>query len=190
MSSLRARLLLPLLLSAFLSASGLSGCLWLPDWPIADKVEPDPSTDNRPFAHCNPRPNRWEPILVGAATGSRTVECRIRGAESVLWTLSTEVDEEQPTLELDPSLLVELAPELRTPLVLGRDVESVRLRRDMLPWSPRPYVAVLRASVQLPGEVTTKRWPILVIPAADELDSRLPSPLSEPSGDEDSEGAR
>lgn len=189
MSSLRTRLLLPLLLSTVLATSGLCGCLWLPDWPIPDKVEPAPSSDNLPFAYCNPRPNRWEPILVGAATGSRTVECRIRGAESVLWTLSTEVDDEQPTLELDPTLLDQLAPELRTPLVLGRDVESVRLRRDMLPWSPRPYVAVLRASVQLPGEVTTKRWPLLVIPAADELESRLPSRLSNPSGDDQSEGA-
>ena len=170
-----AQIISRIALSVGIAGTLLSGCLWLPEWPIPDKIEPEPTSESLPFAHCNPRPNRWEPILVGAATGPRRVECRIRGAESVLWTLSTAVNDDEPVLELDADLLEELAPQLRTPLILGRDVESVRLRRDSLPWSPRPYAAMLRASVQLPGEVITKRWPILVIPAADELQAQLPS---------------
>jgi len=167
---------------SLLALSLMSGCLWLPNWPIPDKVEPEPSGTTFPFAHCTPRPNRWEPVLVGAMTGPRTVQCRIRGAESVLWTLSTEVDGDEPFLDLDEGLLEELAPQLTSPLVLGRDVEAVELHRESLPWSPRPYGAVLRASVQLPGEITTKRWPILVVPAADELQGLLASPPEPPAG--------
>jgi len=151
----------------------LPGCLWLPNWPIPDKIEPEPSGETLPFAHCSPRANPWEPVLVGAATGPRSVQCRIRGAESILWTLSTEVDEDNPFLDLSENLLQELAPQLTSPLVLGRGVEGVELHRESLPWSPRPYGAILRASVQLPGEVTTKRWPVLVIPAADELEGLM-----------------
>ena len=160
----------------------LPGCLWLPNWPIPDKIEPEPSGDTLPFAHCSPRANPWEPVLVGAATGPRSIHCRIRGAESILWTLSTEVDEATPFLDLDENLLQELAPQLTSPLVLGRGVEGVELHRESLPWSPRPYGAILRASVQLPGEVTTKRWPVLVIPASDELEGVLAAPHLEQSG--------
>lgn len=163
----------------------LPGCLWLPNWPIADKIDPDPSGEALPFAHCSPRANPWEPVLVGAATGPRSIHCRIRGAESILWTFSTEVDEANPFLDLDEDLLQELAPQLTSPLVLGRGVEGVELHRESLPWSPRPYGAILRASVQLPGEVTTKRWPVLVIPAADELQGLLSAPAPNLPGGED-----
>jgi len=101
-----------------------------------------------------------------------------------LWTLTTEVDDDDPVLDLDSQLLEELAPVMASPLVLGRNVEGVELHRESLPWSPRPYAAVLRASVQLPGEVTTKRWPVLVIPAADELDQLSVLPGGTPREEE------
>lgn len=170
------------LMSLLLALPVLPGCLWLPDWPFADKVDPDPPTDTLPFAYCSPKPNRWEPVLVGAITGPRSVQCRIRGAESILWTLDTEVDESDPLLGLDVGLLEDAAPVLSGPLILGRNVEGVTIDRDSLPWSPRPYGAILRASVQLPNEVTTKRWPILVVPAADELEGTFSANPGEPTG--------
>ena len=162
----------PRLISVLIAALMLPGCLWLPDWPIPDKVDPDPPENLLPFAHCSPRPNKWEPIVVGDISGPRSVHCRIRGADSVLWTIDTEVDDDDPILGLDPALLEDSAPVQDGPMILARDVESIDLYRSTLPWSPRPYAAILRAAVQLPGgEVTTKRWPVLVVPGADELTS-------------------
>jgi len=87
-----------------------------------------------------------------------------------LWTLDTEVDDEDPILGLAPSLLEDAAPDVDGPLILARNVESIVLHRESLPWSPGPYAAMLRAAVALQnGEVTTKRWPIVVVPSADEL---------------------
>ena len=184
MASLSATLHLRLALS-FVALGCMGGCLWLPNWPLQDKVEPAPVENNFPFAHCTPRPNRWEPVLLGAATGPRKIECRIQGSESILWTLTTEVDEDDPVLDLTPQHLEELAPTMSSPLVLGRNVEGIELHRESLPWSPRPYAAVLRASVQLPGEVTTKRWPVLVVPAADELDQLAVFPGGTPREEDD-----
>ena len=97
------------------------------------------------------------------------------------------MDEDDPFLDLDPALLEELAPDISSPIILGRDVEGVELHRESLPWSPRPYSAILRASVQLPGEVTTKRWPILVVPSADELEGLLASPPGQSNGGDGAE---
>lgn len=145
-----------------------AGCLWLPDWPIPAKIDPetpeDPDADL--IAFCTPRPRRLEPVLVGPPDDSRDVRCRIRGAATVTWSLrgieGTEMEE--------------------VDLTLATGVERIVLHRSSLPWSPRPYEIelVLRAERE-DGGGGDESWPLRVVPGGGDL---LSPPEPDTSGEE------
>jgi hypothetical protein len=140
---------LALLLAA---AAPLPACLWLPNFP-PDHGEPptEGPQDDRLVSHCSPHASPTRPVLVSAEEGPRRFQCRIRGADEVLWTFDPLGD---------PGIL---------PFALGTGVQDVDLHREDLPWSPRPYEAELEVRARAGGTEITVTWPLVVVPSAGEL---------------------
>ena len=150
---IRRALAIPTL--ALAAAFGAAGCLWLPEFPGPDKIDPDtPGDTDELIAFCSPRPRLRERVLVGGSTDHREVRCRIRGAHTVTWRL----------LGIDDTPMEDLD------LLLATGVERVVLHRSSLPWSPRPYTVelYLRAERENGGGMD-ESWPLLVVPDGDEL---------------------
>ncbi len=163
----------PIVVLLFVLAGG--GCLWLPDLP-PDKIDPptaDDDDDSSLISFCTPRPRSAEPVLVGGPTLVRELRCRVRGAQTITWTL----------IGLDGT------PLEGRELVVASGVERIELHRDSLPWSPQPYRVDLVLSVfsQTQGTAFAPPWPLVVVPDADDLVN--PEPLLGPQpGLEEEEG--
>ena len=134
---------------------GAGGCLWLPEFPLPDKIDPvTPGDTDDLIAFCTPRPRRREPVLIGGSGDFREVRCRIRGAHTVEWRI-LGIDD-TPTEDLE--------------LVVATGVERIRLHRGSLPWSPVPYELELALRVEREnGGGADESWPLLVVPDGDEL---------------------
>ena len=137
------------------AALGAAGCLWLPEVPVPDKIDPvTPGDTDELIAFCTPRPRRREPVLLGGSADFREVRCRIRGADMVEWRVVGVEDTPQEDLDL----------------VVATGVERVVLHRGSLPWSPQPYAVELALRVEREnGGGADESWPLLIIPDGDEL---------------------
>lgn len=146
---------------------GSGGCLWLPEFPFPDKIDPDtPGDTDDLIAFCTPRPRRREPVLVGGQSDYREVRCRIRGAHTVEWRVLGVEDSDLEDLDL----------------VVATGVERVVLHRSSLPWSPQPYEVELALRVEREnGGGADESWPLLVVPDGDEL---VVVPVDEEAGAE------
>lgn len=156
-----------------LIASAGPGCLWLPEFP-PDKIDPpttDDDDDGAPISFCTPRPRSAEPVMVGGPTSVREIRCRVRGAQTITWTLygvdGTPLDGQE--------------------WVIAQGVERVELHRDSLPWSPVPYKVELILSVfsQTQGTAFAPPWPLIVVPDADDLVDPQPWLGPQPGLDEE-----
>ena len=96
-------------------------------------------------SHCIPYVASRRPVLISRETDVRTFGCRIR-AESITWRL-TAFDH------------IAIAP-----YDIARNVESVRLSRNDLPWSPQPYSVDLQMRVERDGIPSFVTWPLIVAP--------------------------
>ena len=133
----------------------LAGCLWLPDWPLPDTVVPDQALDeddSNLVTHCTPHEGPSNPVLLRRGVAPVPFTCRIRGAESVQWTIDTRSG--------GPSV---------APFVLAVGVEEVLVHGEDMPWSPAPYAAELSVVVQRGGRQTTISRPVIVSSDADEI---------------------
>ena len=139
------------------AAALLSGCLWLPDFPIADKIEPDTNPDDDDgdnIGFCQPRPNSREPVVVGGSVEVREIKCRIRSDHVAVWTLKGVDGTDDEDIDL----------------TIASGVDSVFLHRESLPWSPRPYELVLELRAdRVDGGGSDEFWPLIVLPHGDDL---------------------
>jgi hypothetical protein len=132
----------------------MSGCIWLPNWPFPDTTVPGEDfaeDDSQLVSHCAPHQDPRVPVLLRRGTTPTSFSCRVRGEDSVLWTVRIPGE-----------------PSVRD-YIVATGVEELAVHADDLPWAPRPYRAELEIAVRQGTTTRTSHWQLVVMSHADDV---------------------
>lgn len=137
----------------------------MPDWPFPDTTLPDEEYRedvSDPVNHCAPIAGTGHYILVRRSGAPIDFSCRIRGERSLLWQVQLPDNDDRvfPPAPGEPEF---------PPYAIASGAERVSLHGADLPWSPAPYRADLSITVDSGSREVVVRWPLVVLPFADEL---------------------